>query len=188
MIIKFLQQAYTNFRCNCFDVFSSNVKRTIFLWWNLLNRFFIKENWWRYNVFWLTSKNNLRLFRWVRIETHFPLESPFLYLVEISKSCLAVAFGSFIITKKEFPSAKSFGFNWDFQLDRLCRSKIKQVRESNFVELLHYWNPMMNIGRLARPAAFYYLGNLTIIVINRHKHHYNVIYNWFPCAILCRML
>ena len=33
----------------------------------------------------------------------------------------------------------------------------------------------MNIGNLARPVAFYYLGNLSIILINSHKYLYDVI-------------
>ena len=64
-----------------------------------------------YNIFDLTSENNfLGLFGWIRIETDFPLESPFL-LSKFSQSYLAIAFGSFINVNKEVSSAKSFGFD-----------------------------------------------------------------------------
>ena len=46
---------------------------------------------------------------------------------------------------------------------------------------------MMNIGHLAKSVAFYYLENLTIVVINFHKYHYDVIYNKFlvPYFVKC---
>ena len=62
----------------------SNIKPKCVLWWNLLNWFIIKKNWWMYNLFDLTGENNFwRLFRWVRVETHFPLEIPVLYFIQI---------------------------------------------------------------------------------------------------------
>ena len=103
----------------------SNVKPKYFLWWNLLNWFIIKENWWMYNLFDLTSENNFwRLFRWVRVETHFPLESPFLYFVQILTQLFSFCIWIFINVNKETSSAKRF----DFLSDRLYRLKKAEVR------------------------------------------------------------
>ena len=40
----------------------------------------------------------------------------FFILSKFSRICLAVAFASFIIVKKEVSSAKSFGFDWRFSV------------------------------------------------------------------------
>ena len=67
-------------------------------------------------TFALANKNNfLCLFRWVRIETHFPLKSPFLYFVQIFtklfSSCIWIIYyrkqGS-VVCKKTWVCLKIF--------------------------------------------------------------------------------
>ena len=101
----------------------------MFLWWNLLNWFVIKENWWMCKLFDLKNKNNfLSLFRAVRIETHF--QAHCFILSKSAQSCLAAAFGSLIIVNKEASSAKSFGFDWRFSV-RLFKSRGSRIEPWN---------------------------------------------------------
>ena len=79
-----------------------------------------------YNLFDLTSENSsLRLFRGVKIETYFSLESPFLYFVQIFTKLFSCCLQNI------------FGFDWRFSVRSLCRLKITEVRESKLVELQH---------------------------------------------------
>ena len=84
----------------------------------------------------LRSKNNLCLFIWVRVETHFLLKSPFIYFVEILanlfSSCIWIIYYS---KQRNIVCKKVLHLIGDFQLDRLYTYTRTKVLESNFVEL-----------------------------------------------------
>ena len=54
----------------------------------------------------------------------------------------------------------------------LWRFLLRSIKKAGTPSLT---KPMMNIGHLVRPVSFYYLGKLSITVINCHKYHYDVI-------------
>ena len=95
----------------------------------------------------------------------------FFILSKYSQSCLAVTFRSFVIVNKDVSSAKSFGADWRFSVNRLNHGTFATVSTNSSGRLdipVHYTNDIWChlLSSIAWTVAFYRLGNLTIIVIN----------------------